>query len=310
MKAIPCKVLTVISILIGAAARSEAHQSSLSTDKPVYTVGGIDPVEITLVHNGLPSSASLSWSIKFGSRTVLKAPKGILGPLAPGEKRTWKWNKKNSFGKSVKSGTYTVVVSDGSQINAALMIALTPSGRIAGASWFPLMAGNRWTYDHASSDGLGPQQSMKVLTKNIDSDWYLVENLAGIYGWAHMAGGALPILYAGSPASFATAHPLFRFEQPLKYAYPLSFPAFPPGSIMRVKAVNQSVVTPAGTFHGCYRLDVQPPGSLWATMKFYFAPGIGLVQYERFQTFEFVIHRLHQATLRGTDGVWYTIGRN
>lgn len=50
------------------------------------------------------------------------------------------------------------------------------------------------------------------------------------------------------------------------------------------------------------RLVLKAPTGLLSPL----APSIGLVQYERFQ----MIHRLHQATLRGADGVWYAMGQN
>lgn len=75
----------------------------------------------------------------------------------------------------------------------------------------------------------------------------------------------------------------------------------------RVGPTDATVVTRAGKFYGCNRLDVV--GSTTAQFgSFWFAPGIGLIQYSHRQgTNPFRTPCLRDARIRGTDGARYTV---
>jgi len=83
---------------------------------------------------------------------------------------------------------------------------------------------------------------------------------------------------------------------------------------VEVGSTNETVVTPAGTFLNCYRLDVVYP--FFSSVghgynSFFFAPGVGLVQYVAFSASddEDTTYRLHHAKIRALDGKVYRIGQ-
>jgi hypothetical protein len=76
-----------------------------------------------------------------------------------------------------------------------------------------------------------------------------------------------------------------------------------------VGATDQIAHTPAGRFP-CYRLDVVETNSASAPYgSFWFARGIGLVQFTARVNGAWQVFRLEKATIRGIDGVPYDIGQ-
>jgi len=73
------------------------------------------------------------------------------------------------------------------------------------------------------------------------------------------------------------------------------------GAKMKVVALNETVSTPAGTFVGCYRLDLVTGTGY---RSFSFAPGVGLVRFVKGS----LTWKLHRAKIKGSDGEWYTLG--
>ncbi len=306
-----CASLGVVaSLLLAAVSRAEAQESKvrLSTNQPVYKVG-TGSVTFTLKNEGTqPVQMGVApWSIWRGSTQVRNAGPQILilVLLAPGQSKSWTWDKTDLGGKAVAAGTYTIKVGPlwigNSSFTRSLDIALTPSGKIAGTSSFPLAVGNEWKY----SAGPSSNQKTKVTAQWTNSSWYKVTNLVGYDQWAQLSGSDLWVI--PHPMSMAPTSLLFRFNRPLGYT-------FTGGSKKwKVGATNETVVTPAGTFTGCYRLDFVLPtnavlGAYYKSLLF--APGVGMVGYTHV-TFEGTsVFRLKKLKLKGADGKVYIIGPN
>lgn len=302
----------VAAMAVGAA-RAEAQQSEvkLTTDRPVYKLGS-GMVTLTLTNGGTGTIGTNSpnpWVIYRGDQIVF-APISILivGSLTPGQSKSWGWDMKDMGGLPVTAGSYTVKVgplwsgyTGNSGFSLSKTIALTPSGKIAGSSRFPLKVGNEWNYGAVTSSG-GLNQSMKVTTKS--ENWYKVTNLVGMNRWARLTSSSKPTLFVSSQPSDPSAR-LFRFNQPVGYTYTTNMETF---TQLKVGAIDETVETPAGMFLGCYRLDVAAStiadggyGSFW------FAPGVGLVQYSKPWIGGTNFYRLVSVTIQGSDGKVYTL---
>ncbi len=311
----------VVSFLVAGVSRAEAQQSKvrLSTDKPVYTKGGADPVKIFLKNEGLQPvqlSNPSPWSIRLGNSLVHShiTPQ-IIAVLQPGETKIWSWNKKNTGGKIVPPGTYTVRVGTIFDGNGAYElkhdVALTASGKIAASSSFPLAIGNEWNFVSGPSQGAPAGLSEQVRVAQKIGKWFLVQNLVEKNRWSVVAGGFKPTLItAESPLPTQSLYELFRFNRPVGHAYKITLDY--QIVTVTVLAKKETVITPAGTFKNCYRVafkyNTEEFLSSWYT-SFAFAPGIGLVQYSMWagsgKTFN-----LRRAKLKGSDGKVYLIGPN
>ena len=187
-------------------------------------------------------------------------------------------------------------------------MALTPTGSLAGFSRFPLSAGNTWTHEGTSPGGTFASQTMVVT--DLFPWLYRVTNLAGATRVVVMVGAVYPSLLCMSTWSGSAAD-LFRFNRPFAYFYPVDFAPFTVGAECMVAPSNVTVHTPAGKFTGCYCLIVQAPGiRAREYASFWFASGVGLVQYVNPWTDGSKVMKLRHARLRGSDGAWYTISGN
>ncbi|MBI2900498.1 MAG: hypothetical protein HYY17_09950 [Planctomycetes bacterium] len=297
-----------VLLLTAAAARADQAGVKLQAEKPVYKAGVAGDVKFTLTNNTADTitlSTPTPWSISKDDKLVY-APFSImiLGSVAPGQSKTWTWNKKGYGDEWVGAGTYTIKVgliwAGGDPFSLTCDVALTPNGKLAGTSRFPLAVGNEWTYVSEMSQ----QETMKVAYKW--GDWYWVKKLVGGSRWAHMSSSWQPTLIV-TTASDSTS-PLFRFNRPVGYTYKVNV-----GFIkkMKVGGTDETVNTPAGTFTGCYRLDVAENGAMDAGYgSFWFAPGVGLVQYTTIWIGGQHTYRLHHAKIKGSDGKTYGFGQN
>lgn len=293
----------------------------LATDKPVYRSGAKGELTITLSNHTsepvmVPNSAP--WRIRKGASLVyVPAAKMMTGTLAPGQTRTYTWNKKGSNGKFAGAGGYTIEVGPVASKTLRQTVALTPSGHMAGSRRFPLQVGNQWVFERQGKSiakDYPAMKSMRVKAKNA-SGWHKVTNLAGKIRWVRIAGGTLK---ARIKTSVTDA---FQFNRPLGHEW--DFDAAESMSeieaendrligTLKVGALNETVVTPAGRF-SCTRVDMAEPGSggyeVINSKSFWFAPGVGLVQYslEHWDT-TIVTYALHHAVIRGSDKKTYTIG--
>jgi len=218
---------------------------------------------------------------------------------------------KGLNGKLVPKGSYTIEVGQlwlgGAQFTRSVTVALTPSGTIAGTNSFPLAVGNEWNYSASSSIG-SPLSSMRVVQKWPNSNWFKVTNLIGMDRWATHQGAAKPTLFViPHPLAKTIIQPLFRFRQKVGFKYTTSLESF---TYLMVGAKNETVVTPVGTFTGCYRIDVVISTIAdGGYMAFWFAPGVGLVQYKRLWIGGPKLYKLESAKIQGSDNQQYGIGR-
>lgn len=291
------KVTKTITLL---ETGSPVGSMTLTTDKPVYQAGSAEGMEVMVVNSSsqkvYPTSV-LSVVLLKGTKVVYKKPAGPILNLAlePGWSENYFWSTKG-----LGSGIYTVKAGPFSignkKVTLSRFIVLTPTGKIAGTSAFPLWNKNTWIYE--TPEGESTEVKLQISL----GGWYKAWNLLGADRWVKMVDPSLPMLVTSASASDNNPLPLFQFGRPLNYSYIVNVPGFLSNQDVKVTAVNQTVVTPAGTFKGCYRLDAL---SAWPSFSsFWFAPGIGLVRYSAMAK----IHSLRSATIRGTDGKVYTIG--
>lgn len=316
MKMVLSKALVLSGVLwLASVASAQSISVELTTDKPVYRAGTVGSVYIrvkNLSAQTVTLSGAAPWRI-YNSGGQVVADLVWAGPLAPGQSREWAWTKRHMLTRNfVPTGTYTIlsgpVIVGGTSRTLWRTIALTPSGNLAGTSRFPLWVGNTWTYQGAVANG--PLVSRTIQVTALLQWWYRVTNLAGATRAAAMVGATYPSLLC-SPTRSGSGADLFRFNRPLYYSYTVDFAPFPPGAKFSVGATNETVQTPAGRFTGCYRLDVQGSGILAPQFgSFWFAPGVGLVQYVNPWTDGSKMMRLRYAKVRGSDGAWYTVSGN
>lgn len=328
--------LVAAALALAVFGRANADELVLSTDKAVYEagVGGSGRVSTSVlgnpnqeglvlvsVANNLPNPVSFWPGIKVtqGTKIVLDTFGPFLIPLGSGQKMiVGEWDKKDERGKFVPAGTYTIsgaiLLEDGSTKYVSTTIALTPTGRIAGTSLFPLAVGNAWVYEREGGEvefmQAPPSQMMKVTS--IKNGWASVENLAFQSRSVRMTGGMTkPTLQTKTEK---TVRDLFRFHGQKYQPYPFLAPDDVLQGILTVDMKDEDIVTtPAGTFTGCTRVTVVESMSGYDTSydSFWFTPGIGLVQYSFLNwTGDSMRYSLSRATLKGSDGKTYTIGRN
>lgn len=316
------RTLIVSLFLSAGAAQAWAQSATLTTDRPVYTTGGTDPVTITVKNNTaqsveLPAQLFTVWK---GSTLVFEEGWATVQTPAvgPGGSKSWLWSKKNLSGNLLGAGTYTIKVGPlyfgSASVSLSLNIALTPTGKLAGTSRFPLATGNEWVYSVEQYLLASPPppttESMKILQAWSAYNLAYVKNFLGADRWVWMTGYSKPVLHVWA-APWGSMEALFRFNRPVGYTY--SAPSlFAAGTKMRVGWTNDTVTTPAGTFKGCYRLDTVNPQTAptgAAYHSYWFAPGIGLVQSLSGSYMKNTYRRLLRATLKGSDGKTYFIGQ-
>ena len=132
--------------------------------------------------------------------------------------------------------------------------------------------------------------------------------------YAKLSGGSYPTLsvmaLVGGDGNMSV--PLFRFKRPLGYSYTVQAPPLT-GAKLKVGSKNDTLLTPLGTFKNCYRLDVQYPTNVLIGVgykSFWFAPGVGLVGYNKFNPEGPVNFRLESAKILGSDGKLYLLKGN
>ena len=293
--------IAAVIVAVGAMAQNEP-KVLLTTDAPIYKIGA-GSVKIAVQNIGT-SAMSLSnpgpWAVyNVAGTKLVYTPITIQIPITldPGQQTSWTWDQKSLSGKPVPSGTYRVTLRVGTS-KFSCWIALTPTGKIAGSSYFPLRVGNQWSYSGTSQNSylaVGQQQP--------NSQWF---QLKGVFGnsWVRLEMGQKQTLFVKKGASI---QPLFRFGLLWKFWYPIKFGGM---SGLMAGALNETVVTPAGIFLGCYRLDAtESDGAPLGFSSFWFARGVGLVQYSKLAPGGNKVFRLREATLKGTDGKTYTLGR-
>lgn len=286
----------------------------LSVERSVHMAGVPGAVKFTLTNKSAGTihlSSPAPFKILKGNKVVY-APITIMViwsvPLAPGESKSWSWDKKMFSGKWAPHGTYTIKVGPifapvaTTTNHRSIDIALTPTGTLAGSNRFPLSVQNEWSF--RSSFEITPA-FMKVTTKK--GSWFMVQNLLGGNRWVRMHS-TQNALYT-SPTPSVMLHGLFRFGLSPGSSYLVNVAGM---GKLTVGSTNETVATPAGTFQNCYRLDVEyPPIALVSQgyKSFSFAPGVGLVQYVTFSPVGIVTYRLRHAKIRAFNGTMYRIGQ-
>lgn len=314
----------IVSILLSAStvrAWGQSDEVRVATDKPIYTTMEFDPVKITVI-NDSPRNVLIpnaKWRVLKGSKVVYAPISEFLETVPAGKSGSLVWDKKTNTGAAA-AGSYTIEVGPMfiTPVNIGtrkITVALTPTGMIAGnrmsgTSWFPLSVGDEWRYVATTKTGASVTAAMKVTNHPATSKWYRVTNLVGAGRWASLSGAVKPALFVTStPSSGSAGVSLFRFKQAVKYAYKVQLPPLLTMVQMKVGSTNETVATPAGTFKNCYRLNATPAG--WgAGVSYWFAPGVGLVQYIEWKATTGVkLYRLHHAKIKGSDAKTYTIGQ-
>lgn len=301
----------------------------LTTEKPVYssTYGDLVSIQITnKTDRSVRLGGSAPWKVTQGESLIYKPSSSpAVIPLPPGQSKVYFWDKSDLKGEWVGEGSYRITVGPvfiaglSSPIHLSRIIALTLTGEVVAGNPFPLAVGNTWLYERRGMVPGAPRFETMSVTKRNAKGWVRMANLPHPILWVRLGGGAYPTVYSKIPLEKG----LFRFNWPLNASYTFgerNFFSF----TFRVGAVKEAVVTPAGRFPECYRLDVvEGHGHLSVAdprihEQFWFARGVGLVQYSvsDFSSVggNVVLHRanysLRYARLRGSDGAWYSLGVN
>jgi len=188
----------------------------------------------------------------------------------------------------------------------AFDVPLTPSGTLAGTQLFPLSMGNGWLYSASGT-------SRTVWLKSKMSGWFRVMHLLHPIGsnWFTVTQGTQPTVYATASAAIGSkVSALFKLNRPVGTSWTVKLSGLLSNVTLKVVANNEKVVTPAGTFTGCYRLDAKNNAMDAGYSSFWFAPGVGLVQYGKVWIGGVQLYRLHRAKVRGSDGKVYAFGQN
>lgn len=265
---------------------------ALTTDQPVYKSDVAGPVKITvrndssqIVHFG----NSAPWKVLKGTQYIYTPPsQSVLLPLAPGQSKTFVWDKKRKNGNYANPGSYLIkagpiILNGGVTETLTCTIAMTPTGNLGGTGYFPIDGGNRWVYHPLGPAPTGYPEEMKVTLQDADGNstdgsWLNIMSLVGADRRAKLSGTTLYV----APASASIWKELFHFNRPLNYTYEISVEPYLPNAKIKVGALNETVEAPAGIFKGCYRLDVVSSSLADAGYgPFWFARGIGLVQYSK-----------------------------
>jgi len=311
------------SLLLLCTARAAAQEVPyrLTTNAPVYKANSPGVVIITLKNIGsqpIHLLGSVPWRVMtelFDWAVYEPTSSPTMLTLSPGQSKTWTWNKRDGNGAWAPPGTYHINCEplfvgsmNGQPLYPEQTIALTPTGKIAGTSRFPLATGNRWDY----SDVNALYVDLPTVLPGVGSWFRLYTPLnQNVHHLVSMGGSATFPALRSAPTSLGGVGDLFRFNRPLGYTYDIKFKYLPHGTF-KVGATSQTVVTPAGTFPGCYRLDFTPSSNIAPGKRFgslWFAAGVGLVQFTTVHNWTVQLHKLFSATIRGTDGKRYSIGK-
>jgi hypothetical protein len=118
-----------------------------------------------MYHRDWPFSVQME-NVAFGSLTKNVPASGILldesteslatHVLNPGQSTSWTWDKKGANGVFLPSGSYRFVARlygspamEEAYVSNPLIIALTPTGMLAGNHPFTMAAGGAWMYSTA-----------------------------------------------------------------------------------------------------------------------------------------------------------------
>lgn len=306
------KLALSISLWLVAALRGWAQEEPivlLSTDRAVYALEDLAPVKITIQNLG-PGDVNL---IEPSPCTIWKDGKKIYtfssvndDWIEEGQSRSWSWNRKTAAGQAVGAGNYEIHVGqfwkNDWDFDLGLAIAILPTGKVAGSNLFPLTAGNEWRYALSPE---GDRLTMKASAK--PGNWTKLSWLAGAQRLVTLKGSTLSARVNFLPNSPVV--PLFRFKLALGATYSVNLGPSLLKVKLKVTSLNETVTTFAGTFPGCYRLEVLPSTGL-GYRSFFFAPGIGLVRFDRVTSGGPESWQLNHAKLKGSDGKGYLIGLN
>jgi len=300
-------------------------QVKLVASQPVYDYyESEDGVQFTLTNGTsqtLTMSSSEPWTIHKDNQLVyFPTPYSSQGQIDPGQSKIWVWYMEDANGDAVPAGSYTIKVGPLSlgnvQFTRSVTVALTPTGKIAGSSSFPLAVGNEWNFvaGPAASffGGPGIYSSTKVAKKS--GAWYWIKDLVGKDRWAQLSGGFYPTLsvmaMVGGDGNKSV--PFFHFNWPPGYSYTVQAAPLT-GVTLKMGSKHDTLQTPVGTFENCYRLDVQYPFMVFIGIRyksFWFAPGVGLVGYNKSTLDGLLTFRLESAKIKGSNGKFYSLNAN
>lgn len=264
--------------------------------------------------------------------------------VAPGKSTSWEWDKSDYLDRPVPPGSYTVTVGPmrigKDRVTLSHVIALTKTGKIFSDDFFPLAQGNEWIYQ--VQNPLGTTFKTMSVERDAGDGWWKIRNFeprSSKTGAYKIRGHFFPALMVQipKPPAPALAPPedtfqklltlvyvigtrpaprnvdLFLFGRPDGYRYTVNVEPYLTHATFECKR-NKKADIPAGHFTNCYGLNVDHHGTSllhdFQYRSFLFAPGIGLVQYSTNHPFgKPVIYSLYRATITGSDGKKYTIGK-
>lgn len=295
-----------------------ADDLTFTVDRPVHPAGkpGLVRVKVTNASN-TSYSDSCSWSVtNEQGEWIAGSMVTCVLPLHPKQSKTFTWDKKTlSGGKRVfvPAGSYTFKIGpftkgSSNTLGFSWTVALAPSGKLDKDKMFPVSVGNLWSYRRQGTANatVFPKTEVMTLTSKSFCGWTKAVNLAA--NDRTVLYGTLDTVYADVEG---LSKPLFMFGRRKGFTYSFDVPGDPLEGWFRIAGIRETIVTPAGKFTGCYVIEVEESisGADTSFGKFWFAPGVGLIQYSILpEGGPTVTYSLQYATIRGLDKKMYTIG--
>lgn len=304
--------------------RTRIKDVRLAVNQSVHQVGTPGDVVFTFEN---PKGRKLTYLSDFNIYNVkdTKAPVYTyriptdVKVLAPGRPNQFKWDKRGKDGVWAPAGTYFASISAIAQSGAKPtvfdpMVALTPTGRVAGANLFPIAAQSVWRFRPQGAED--NKESEEIRIDRAAGAWHpLVTGFLGAGGQSvalQSSGAAVTAMLRGAGGAEITGD-LFRFDRRVGESFTVNLPGLLEDATLKVAAVNAVVFTPVGKLAGCLRFDVvRSKPALRSFGAFWFAPGLGLVEYSS-RVNDAVgrgwrVFQLWRATVVGSDGQRYSMG--
>jgi hypothetical protein len=315
---------SVAGVAFGDDDDDYVPEALLSVDRAVHKAAdGLSPVTLTLRNNTSSPMYHRSWPFKVQREDAspgavplnsVDVPDVIPQSseseaaqiLNPGKSKFWTWNKKGPDGQFLAAGSYLFIAnlygSPSAQtgyVSNYLIIALTPTGTLAGNHPYPMSMGSLWKFTRENYEAWG-----ESWVKASAGGYHTFAHPAQLSGMWHatLTGEAQPVLRV-KPVDSGVLSDLFRFNRPVGHSYAVSgIPALD-GCTLTVGSVTDSVSTFVGTWKNCMRLDVTSAATAPKYQSFWFAAGVGLVKFVK----DGKVWLISQARIQDTDGTWYLV---
>lgn len=157
---------------------------------------------------------------------------------------------------------------------------------------FPLHIGDSWTYVADLPNGDTLENTRTIDRASRQGAWLWLDSFHGVACWVDARRNRIYAFHDGQVTL------LYDFR-PRVAGWSINLSSACLTGRVQVGARDETVVTPAGTFTGCTRLDYQINCTDAGVRSEWLAPGVGVVQYTTSSIMGLVEHRLQRAIVDG-----------